>query len=247
MAKEKHRVAGVDNRREEAMWDGVRRTALFVRQFWTRFRDTGSIAPSSRFLAREITRRLAQRCLGDAELKNADDAKPLRVLECGAGTGSFTDRIVRLLRTGDRLDIVELNPTFAAELRGRATREPAWRDTPATLAIYQEPLEQFAEGDAVSGGYDFIISGLPHVNFPPAVARDVVASYRRLLKPGGTLSYFEYAYIRPIRRLSTFGRDSARIREVDQTMGELIRSHEATRATVWANIPPAWVRHLRNT
>jgi phospholipid N-methyltransferase len=172
-------------------------------------------------------------------------AEPLRVLECGAGTGAFTGRILRLLRAGDRLDVVELNPLFAAELRRRAAQEPQWRETPAVLAIHETPLEKFALEHA-GGGYDFIISGLPHVNFPPEAARDVVASYRRLLKPGGTLSYFEYAYIRPLRRLATLGKDSARIRAVDQTMGELIAAHESARATVLANFPPAWVRHLRS-
>ena len=245
------------------MWDGVRRAALFARQFRARFRDTGSIAPSSPFLALEITRRLAQERTGAnaaARRKTAassdavagsdavvggDGRGSLRVLECGAGTGAFTGRILRLLQAGDRLDVVELNPLFAAELRRRAAVEPAWRDAPAALAIHETPLERFAEEHA-GGGYDFIISGLPHVNFPPESARDVVASYRRLLKPGGTLSYFEYAYIRPLRRLATLGRDSARIRAVDQTMGQLIASHHSARATVLANFPPAWVRHLRS-
>lgn len=239
------------------MWDGVRRAALFARQFRARFRDTGSIAPSSPFLALEITRRLAQERTGGDSAAGGDAAAggdsaaggdgrgSLRVLECGAGTGAFTGRILRLLRAGDRLDVVELNPLFAAELRRRAAVEPAWRDAPAALAIHETPLERFAEEHA-GGGYDFIISGLPHVNFPPEAARDVVASYRRLLKPGGTLSYFEYAYIRPLRRLATLGRDSARIRAVDQTMGQLIAAHHSARATVLANFPPAWVRHLRS-
>lgn len=228
------------------MWDGVRRAALFARQFRLRFRDTGSLAPSSRFLAREITRRLAQTREVPKTSGNSVAAAPLRVLECGAGTGAFTGEIVQLLRAGDRLDIVEINPLFAAELRRRAASEPAWRDTPAKLLIHETPLQQFVLDPVDSGGYDFIISGLPHVNFPPELARDVVASYRRLLKPGGTLSYFEYAYIRPIRRLATLGRDSARIHAVDQTMGELIASHSADRTTVLANFPPAWVRHLRS-
>ncbi|MEY4179965.1 MAG: hypothetical protein RLY70_3539 [Planctomycetota bacterium] len=228
------------------MWDGVRRAALFARQFRARFRDTGSIAPSSRFLAREITRRLAQTRDIAKTSGTAVPAAPLRVLECGAGTGAFTGQIVRLLRAGDRLDVVEINPLFAAELRRRAASEPAWRDTPATLTIHETPLQQFVLDPAAGNGYDFIISGLPHVNFPPELARDVVASYRRLLKSGGTLSYFEYAYIRPIRKLATLGRDSARIRAVDQTMAELIAAHHAVRATVLANFPPAWVRHLRN-
>ena len=65
----------------------LKQQAAFIRQFGTRFETTGSLIPSSRFLARSITRYLQDR--GDAAI---------RVLECGPGTGPFTNRIVRRLR-----------------------------------------------------------------------------------------------------------------------------------------------------
>ena len=39
--------------------------------------------------------------------------------------------------------------------------------------------------------YDHLISGLPLNIFPSALAREILKVYRRLLAPGGILTYFE--------------------------------------------------------
>src|SRR5438270_8819364 len=79
----------------------------FFRAFRRNFHTTGAILPSSRFLARAMA----------SDLKGPRG--PARILEVGPGTGAVTREIVRLLLPGDRLDAVEINPSFVAHLRRR--------------------------------------------------------------------------------------------------------------------------------
>ena len=206
-----------------------RELGVFAREFAGRFETTGSLVPSSRFLAREITGPLSAR--GD---------RPLRILECGPGTGAFTSEIVRHLRPGDRFDLVELNSGFARMLKGRFEADPHWQEVAGCSVVHQLPLQEFSTDEP----YDYIISGLPHINFPVEVVAEVVACYEKLLAPCGTLSYFEYAYIRPIRKAATLGLDRRRINDLDAVMFSLISRHDSRRASVLRNFPPAWVRHL---
>ncbi len=208
----------------------IRNQLVFLRQFGAQFETTGSLVPSTRFLARRVTRYLARR-----------DDTPIRVLECGPGTGAFTDQIVKHLRPGDRFDLVELNEAFVEVLKKRFDTEPVWQAVADLAEIHQLPLQDFDQGEP----YDFIISGLPHVNFPPAVVETITDSYFRLLKPGGTLSYFEYLYIRPLKKVVTLGTTRQKIRAVDRILAEHLRRHRLRRDTVFLNVPPAWVQHLR--
>ena len=208
----------------------LRNQLVFLKQFGGQFETTGSLLPSSRFLAKAVTRYLAER--GDA---------PIRVLECGPGTGAFTDQIVRHLRAGDQFDLVELNEAFVDVLQKRLATESHWQTVAEQTKIHQLPLQEFGD----EAPYDFIISGLPHVNFPPSVVETITDSYFRLLKPGGTLSYFEYLYIRPLKKIVTVGGTRQKIHAVDHILAGHLQNHRLSRDTVLMNVPPAWVQHLR--
>ena len=92
--------------------------------------------------------------------------------------------------------------------------------------------------------YDFIISGLPHINFPTTVVEAITAAYFNLLKPGGMLSYFEYMYVRPLRKMVTLGNDRQRVREVNAIMEAHIGRHRIRRESILINVPPVWVQRL---
>jgi phosphatidylethanolamine/phosphatidyl-N-methylethanolamine N-methyltransferase len=203
----------------------------FFRQFRKRFETTGAIAPSSRFLARSMVRFLTER--------NPD--VPVRVLEIGPGTGPVTNEIVRTLRPGDVFDLVELNDAFVSFLKNRFLTESAWQAVQLQSTIHQQPVQDFETPEP----YDFVISGLPLNNFPADLVSRISQAYLRLLKPGGVLSYFEYMYVRPVRRRVTFGRDRRRITSIDETLSELCEHYRIQRDNIWFNIPPAWVQHLR--
>lgn len=213
------------------MISALKNQIAFFRQFRQRFETTGAIAPSSRFLARSMTRYLAAR----------NPAVPVRVLEIGPGTGPVTDSIVRLLRPHDVFDLVELNEEFVGILNQRFESDPAWKRVKSQSTIYQLPVQEFL----TSLPYDFVISGLPLNNFPAELVSSIARTYFRLLKPGGVLSYFEYMYVRPIRKVVTRGAERIRITAIDATMQEHCDRCRIGRDNIWLNTPPAWVQHLR--
>ena len=202
----------------------------FFRQFRRRFETTGSVAPSSRFLAAAITRPLTQR------------EGPARILEVGPGTGAFTRRIVQLVQPGDEFHLVELNESFATILRDRFTSDPDWRRVADQSQVYECPLQEFE----TDGHYDFIISGLPLNNFPADLVRDIYETMFRLLAPDGVLSYFEYMYVRPIRRVFSKPDERRRLLELDEIANSYQDRYRVGRDSVLLNFPPAWAQHLRN-
>jgi phosphatidylethanolamine/phosphatidyl-N-methylethanolamine N-methyltransferase len=201
----------------------------FYRQFRSQYFTTGSILPSSRALGRALVRFVRE---GKA---------PRRILEVGPGTGAVTRVLVDAIEPGDVLEIVEINGAFVEVIQKRFESEPAFARVKGQTRILHRPLQD-VEGEAA---YDFMISGLPLNNFPLTLVEDIFASYRRLLKPGGVLSYFEYAGIRGIKRKISSAAESTRLGELDRFLGEQIRDHQIAADTVLRNIPPAVARHLR--
>ena len=170
-----------------------------------------------------------------------DPALPVRVLEIGPGTGPVTEEIVRLLKPHDVFDLVELNEEFVRILHQRFEAEPAWTNAKTQSTIHQLPVQEFI----TSAPYDFVISGLPLNNFPAELVTSIAETYFRLLKSGGVLSYFEYMYVRPIRKVVTRGAERIRITAIDATMQQHCDRCRIGRDNVWLNTPPAWVQHLR--
>ena len=213
------------------MLQAVRNQFVFLKQFGRQFETTGSLVASGRQLARSITRFLASR----------PSDQPIRILECGPGTGAFTDEIVRHVRPGDTLDLVELNETFVDVLRQRFAVEPTWKSVRAQTTIHEVPLQDFES----RGEYDYIISGLPLVNFPSSLVAEIMDVYFRLLKPCGMLSYFEYMYVRPLRAKVAWGASGERVREVSSIVESYIGQYGIARDSALLNVPPAWVQHLQ--
>jgi phospholipid N-methyltransferase len=201
----------------------------FFQQFRRQYFTTGSILPSSRALARALVSELRKR------------TGPARVLEVGPGTGAVTAEILRELRSADRLDIVEINADFVALLGRRFADEPRWRERAGQARLIHAPLQQ-VEGE---GLYDYLISGLPLNNFPVALVREIFAAYRRLLRPGGVLSYFEYLLIRPLKTLLVAGPERERLRALSRLLEGEIHAHQFREQWVFPNVPPAVARHFR--
>jgi phospholipid N-methyltransferase len=201
----------------------------FFRQFRTQFHTTGAIAPSSRRLARAMTRHI------DAPRGSA------RILEVGPGTGAVTRRILRLLRAEDRFDLVEVNESFADLLRQRFQSDPAFRSAAGLPRIHVCGIESF-KSDV---DYDYIVSGLPFNNFSPAFVEQVMEALIGLLAPGGILSYFEYMYVRPVRCRVGRSTERSRLKELDGVLNSFLGRYAIGRDSVFLNMPPAWVQHLR--
>jgi phosphatidylethanolamine/phosphatidyl-N-methylethanolamine N-methyltransferase len=199
----------------------------FFRQFREQYNTTGSVLPSSRGLARALIRPMRRR------------DGPRRVLEVGPGTGAVTQEIVRQLRPGDRLDIVEINASFVDLLRRRFDQEPAFRRCRDQSRLLHAPI-QAVEGQGI---YDFVISGIPLNNFVPPLVEEIFASYRRLLRPEGTLSYFEYVAIRDVKR-TLIAAERERLTALSALLEENIRRFQVAEEVVVFNVPPAVARHM---
>jgi phospholipid N-methyltransferase len=201
----------------------------FFREFRQHSRDIGSLLPSSRYLARALVSGLPRL------------HSPFRILEVGPGTGAVTSQIVKRLGPEDLLDAVEVNERFVALLRQRFEQEPALRRHRDRVKVIHGSLDDIPG----QGTYDLIVSGLPLNGFPAARVREIFQVFQRLLRPGGTLTYFEYVLIRQLQFPFVSRRERLRLYRVGQVVKEYIHSYQVRRQPILMNVPPAIVRHLR--
>jgi phospholipid N-methyltransferase len=215
--------------------EGLMRYWTECREFFGEFRrhyfTTGSVLPSSRALARALASELRRR------------TGPARILEVGPGTGAVTAEILRELRPGDRLDIVEINEHFIRVLQRRFAEEPLFHSRRDQVQLIHAPLQEVTG----EGLYDYMISGLPLNNFPLALVREIFRAYRRLLKPDGVLSYFEYLWIRTIKQLLVKRRQWRHLHVLSRFLERRIRAAQFREQWVFFNVPPAVARHFRFT
>jgi phospholipid N-methyltransferase len=202
----------------------------FFRQVRDTFHTTGAVAPSSSFVARALTRPM-ERHTG-----------PKRILEVGPGTGSITRRIVTLLRPEDRLDLVELNDRFVDVLRRRLQHEPDFVRVADRVGVQHMAIQDFR----AEAPYDYIISGLPINNFNADLVREMFEVMFGLLAPEGVLTYFEYIFMRKVKKNLSTGARRDRLTKLDALMEELCAKHRFHRDSVLINVPPAWANHLRH-
>jgi phospholipid N-methyltransferase len=201
----------------------------FLREMRRDFRNTGALLPSSPFLCRAMTVQLRR------------PRSSARILEVGPGTGAITAAVLRRLHPDDQLDVVEINPRFVDLLHRRLTTDERFRRHQQQIRIIHAPVQSVA-GD---GKYDFILSSLPLNNFPATMVRDVFRVFERLLAPGGTLSFYEYVFVRQIKHPFVERPERQRLRRVGRILGSFIRRYQFERERIYANVPPAIVRHLR--
>jgi phospholipid N-methyltransferase len=209
-------------------------TRLFLKGARRDFRHTGAIAPSSRFLARAITSAI-------------DPAgRPLRVLEAGAGTGALTAGILKRLPAGSRLDIYEINPTFAEHLARKFCEDGngaarAARAAGVEVLVHNRRVQEIRP----EASYDVIVSGLPLNNFKPSQVREILETLMASLKPGGVMSWFEYLLIRELKSFTTGRKERRRLRRIGRLTAGYLDRFEFRRESVFLNIPPAVVHHLK--
>ena len=207
---------------------------IFWQQFRRAYHTTGAVLPSGQALAAALAHFV--RINGEAA-----SAAGRRILEVGPGTGAVTGRIIRDMRPHDRLTLVERNEQFVARIRERVTADPLYRGAVERIEVVHASVEDLPEEQR----FDVIISGLPLNNFTAETVDRILAKLRRLLAPGGTLSFFEYVAIRRFKAALSRQADRERVRQIARVLGDVLDRHEIRRDCVWANVPPAWVHHVR--
>ncbi len=201
----------------------------FIRVCRSHFYTTGAVLPSSPFLANALVSALAR------------PRGPARILEVGPGTGPVTQAIARHLQGGDTLEAVEINEQFVRLLEERIRTDPAFAARREQIRVIHAPLSDVA-GEGV---YDFIVSGLPFNTFPVELVRDIFAGYQRLLKPDGTLSFFEYTLVRELKTPFVGRSERQRLSGVAEIVTAYISKYQVNCQRIFINVPPATTRHLR--
>jgi phospholipid N-methyltransferase len=229
---------------------------VFWRQFRETYQSTGAVLPSGRALSAALSRYVRDgelhvaESLRDSDLAAKSDAAVRRgglpyvgrrILEVGPGTGAVTGQIVRDMRPGDRLVLVERNDQFVEWLKRRLGEVPLFQSASNHIMLVHGTVEELPEEEP----FDLIISGLPLNNFSAESVAQILAKLRRLLAPGGTLSFFEYLAIRRAKALVTRRDERERLRSIGGVFRDLLGEHEARRDLVLANVPPAWVHHVQ--
>lgn len=131
----------------------------------------GSIAPSSRFLAKKM-------------VKYVDFEQAKVIVELGAGNGAITAEIVKHLAPETQFLIIEKNPELAAYLSERFPKVNIINDDAAHLQAILE---------AHGGKADYIISGLPFTCFTEQLRNTIFEQIKLSLKPSGLFVAFQYS------------------------------------------------------
>jgi phosphatidylethanolamine/phosphatidyl-N-methylethanolamine N-methyltransferase len=206
---------------------------VFWREFRRSFETTGAILPSGPALAAALCRQVRD--------GNGKSGSGRRILEVGPGTGAVTRHILRALRVNDQLELVERNAEFVACLRDRIANDAEYRAAAGRIVLHHASLEEVSDARP----YDVIVSGLPLNNFPVELVTQLLTKLQRLLAPGGTLSFFEYVAIRRVKALLSTRSERERLGGIGKALGSVLANHEVGRDCVIANVPPAWVHHVR--
>lgn len=184
----------------------------FFREFLKDPRRTGAIAPSSSHLAQAMLARI-------------DFARVDTIVEFGAGTGPFSLAILDRIRASGRAIAylaIERNEEFLKILAQRLPKESLVagdvRDVASILAARNLPAA------------DYIVCGLPWAAFTAAEQDELLGAAIAALRPGGGFATF--AYLQGLA-LPTGQRFARRLRAAFAQV--------ETSATVWRNLPPAFV------
>lgn len=185
----------------------------------------GSIFPSSFSLVEGITSKIPAR---------SHKGPPQMYLDIGAGTGSFTDEIVRKMRPIDHLDVVEYDSDLCKLLRRKFHHLK-------NVTVHEISIIDFNPGRK----YDVIVSGLPVTVFPPHLATKALNKYEELAKPGGSLSYFEYFVVPKIIKAILCGKACEDFCSVIQLKENFAERFKAVKDSALLNVPPARILHFQ--
>lgn len=143
-------------------------------------KQIGAIAPSSKFLAKDLVTKFRQRL-------SKHNCPPLRILEIGAGTGPLTKQITKHLRAEDHFDIVEIHKKFYQIIKKRYQQ--------SNVRIHHTDILKFQP----QYHYDFIFSSLPYENMPEETSTKIWEKKLELCSAKAYISYFKYVKFRDFK------------------------------------------------
>jgi phospholipid N-methyltransferase len=202
----------------------------FIKQSIRDFRTTGALAPSGLFLARAIAKTLP---------RDLDDN--FNVLEVGAGTGAITAEVAKRMEGRGRLDLYEISPAFCDVLRKRIDKEKIFASMRERIHVNEGDVRKMKE----RAKYDAVISGLPFNNFHPDEVRGFIEHFRHLLRPNGTLVWFEYVAIRELQSPFVSKARREQLKGIRDVTHSFVKEHQFRQQIIPINLPPARIRQLK--
>ncbi len=143
----------------------------FFRSFLANPRAVGAILPTSKRAVRDM--------LDMANLKQARV-----VVELGAGTGVYTEEVLKRLRPDARFLAFEIDPELVSTLSGRFN-DPRLRIIQGSA----EHVEEYLEGEKVN----VIVSGIPFTSLPIQVRKNIFKEIAQILAPDGVMVAIQYS------------------------------------------------------
>ncbi|MBS3114622.1 methyltransferase [Candidatus Woesearchaeota archaeon] len=175
---------------------------LLLSNFIKNPKEVGAVAPSSKFLTKEI-------------IKNIDFKNSKNIIELGPGLGTFTKRILKKSKPNTKLFCFEVNKQFCSYLKKNVIDE--------RLIVVNASAEKINNNLKIFNiqDVDFIISGLPLLNFPDAKKRAILHEVKNSLCDNGKFILFQYT----------------------NGLGKILESYfnKVNRSFVPLNIPPSFV------
>lgn len=209
----------------------MRDAGIFFKEFFREFRDTGSITPSSPALSDALTRYVGER--------EADTA--LSILEVGSGTGPVSKAIARRMTDKDALELVESNERLVERLNTLLVDDPDLSRVAERTSLRHARVEELDRAER----FDVIVSGLPFANFSAEEVREILDFYFAVLRPGGYLSFYGYLGTKPVRAVISRREEYLRQVRSGWVVEEFVTRYGVDEERIMANIPPAWINHLR--
>ncbi len=149
------------------------RTLKFVSGFVANPAETGSLVPSSRFLAKRM-------------LRSVDWNRARLIVELGPGVGCLTRQILSRMHPKATLLAIEVNPEFAAVL-ACSIQDPRLRIVLGSALTVDKQIEAVGLKEA-----DCIICSLPFANMRPEIRFAILRKSRDSLAEQGSLVLFQY-------------------------------------------------------
>lgn len=136
---------------------------IFIKEFIFNRKEVGSLVPSSSFLATQM-------------INNIDFKQSNIIVELGAGTGIFTDKILENLNPKTKLIIFETNIKFYNLLVSKYSNSK-------NIFVINDSAENLEKSLNLINIYqiDYIVSGLPLLNFSKSLRKSIFKSIQKIL------------------------------------------------------------------
>lgn len=150
----------------------------FLIQYIKNPRTIGAIAPSSKYLSSEM-------------IKNIDFRNINLIVEYGAGTGSFSEKIIERKKSETVLILIEQNIEFCKILNQKFQNSP-------NVKIIHSSAENVVSIIRKSGfeKADYIISGLPFTSLPEKISQNIFTATKNIIGKEGKFITFQYSMIK---------------------------------------------------